>query len=245
MVISACSVNQAETAKPPVDQQVNSNTQDPKQKVELKIPNLQAELLNGENATSDSPIGRFDFKNFSYPLPRGWEDADSKEVTLENGTRPLTAEKIGMEYVTTKFFDVTDDGIDEAFVILRVKTGGGAIPQTVYIYEWQNETPELLWYFRTGDRADGGLKKIFVEDDQLVIELFGRDRYIFGQMETSKIVGDEQQLCCPTHWTKSRYRKEGNTFKLQGDRWTYSLKNEGTPPIKNMNEINLKEERGS
>ena len=243
LFVSACT-NQAETSQIP-SQEPNKETKEESKPEEPKIPNLQAELLNGENATCDLPIGDFDFKNFTYPLPRGWQDPDSKEVTLENGKRRLTEEKIGMEYVTTKFFDVTGDGNDEAFVVLKINTGGGAIPQTVYIYEWKNEMPELLWYFRTGDRADGGLKKIYSEDEQLVVELYGRDRYIFSQMETSKIVGDEQQLCCPTHWTKTRYKKDGGSLRLEGDRWTYSIKNEGLPPIKNMNELKLKEERGS
>ncbi len=209
------------------------------------IPNLQAELLNGQNATTESPIGEFDFENYSYPLPRGWQDADSKEVKLEGGKRRLTEEKIGMEYVTTKFFDVNADESDEAFVILQVRTGGTAIPQIVYIFEWKSNKPELLWYFRTGDRADGGLKRIYSDEGNLVVELYGRDRYIFSQMETSKIVGDEQQLCCPTHWTKTRYKKQGDGFSMQGDRWTYSVKDVDAEPQKNMNETKLKEERGS
>jgi hypothetical protein len=219
------------------------------QKVEKpKIPDAQREILNDKNSTTEAAIGNIDFKSFTYPLPRGWQDADSKDITLENGIRRMTEEKIGMSYVTTKFGDVTGDGTDEALVILKVRTGGSAIPQLVYIFGENKEMPEepnLLWYFRTGDRADGGLKRVYAEDGELVVELFGRDRYIFTQMETSKIVGDEEHLCCPTHWTRSRYKKEGNGFIMQGDRWTYSFENEQSEPIRNMNEIKLKEERGS
>lgn len=210
-----------------------------------KTPNLQAELLNGKNATTASPIGKFDFENFTYPLPRGWQDVDSKEITLENGKRRLTEDRIGMEYVTTKFFDITGDGQDEALVILKVLTGSITIPQNIYIFEWKDNSPELLWNFRSGDRADGGLKNIYLENGELTIELFGRDRYIFGDMETSKIVGDEERLCCPTNWTKTAYKREGNIFKLDGDRWTYSLIDKNTEPIKNMNELELQEKRGS
>lgn len=249
LLVSACNVNQAETKNESLNtQKTISNTNSEQQEIPAEksnIPNLQTELLNGKNATTNSMIGDFDFKNFTYPLPRGWQDVDSKDVTLENGKRKMTEERIGMEYVTTKYFDVTGDGNDEAFVVLKVETGGAAIPQTVYIYQWKDENPELLWYFRTGDRADGGLKNLYEEDSELVVELFGRDRYLFNQMETSKIVGDEQQLCCPTHFTRTRYKQEGNNFKLEGDRWTYSLKDENEEPIKNMNELKLQEERGS
>jgi len=211
---------------------------------EPTIPPLQKEILDERSTKTDSPLGKFDFKNFTFPLPRGWQDIDSKEITLENGIRRMTEAKIGMSYVTTKYFDVTDDGEDEAFVILKVATGSITIPQIVYIFEWKEGKPELLWYFRTGDRADGGLKKLGVENGELVVELFGIDRYIFTQMETSKIVGDEQRLCCPTHFTRTRYKREGNGFVMQGDRLTYSLKDLDAEPVKNMNEIRLEEERG-
>jgi len=217
----------------------NSNFQGP------EFPKLQAEILNAKDSKTKSPLGEFDFKNFTYPLPRGWQDRDGKDLVLENGKRRMTKEKIGMSYVTTKFFDVTDDGKDEAFVILKVTTGSIAIPQIVYIFEWKEEKPEMIWYFGTGDRADGGLKKLYSEDGELIIELFGRDRYIFNQMVTSEIVGDDQRLCCPTDFTRNRYKKVGKKFVRQGDRLTYLLSPGDAEPIKNMNEKKLKEERGS
>ena len=68
-----------------------------------QIPNLQTELLEAKNSQTDSPIGKFDFKNFTYELPRGWQDADGKEAVLENGVRRMTEEKIGLSFVTAKF----------------------------------------------------------------------------------------------------------------------------------------------
>ncbi|NNE97985.1 MAG: hypothetical protein HKN25_03080 [Pyrinomonadaceae bacterium] len=226
-------------SSPPATNRVDSPKPQPKATI------LQGEILGINDSETDSPIGSFDFRNFSYPSPRGWQDADSKQFSLKNGQRELTDEKIGMAYVATKFGDVTGDGQDEAFVILRVKTGGSAIPQIVYIYEWRNKRPELLWYFRTGDRADGGLKRVYEKNGDLVIELFGRDRYIFDQMETKKIVGDEQQLCCPTHFTRNVYKKKGHRFVLEGKRLTYSLEDKNAEPEKNMNEKRLEENRES
>ncbi len=206
---------------------------------------LQREILSKKNSSSITKIGTFDFKNFTYPMPRGWQDNDAKEIVLRNGSRHMTEEKIGMSYVTTKYGDVTGNGKDDAMVILKVETGGSAIPQLVYIFDWRNNAPNLLWYFRTGDRADGGLKRVYAENGKLVVELYGRDRYIFTKMETSKIVGDEQNLCCPTHFTRSRYKKSGDRFVLDGDRLTYSIDNNDAAPVKNMNEKKLKEARGS
>ncbi|CAN5413851.1 hypothetical protein BH10ACI1_BH10ACI1_09070 [soil metagenome] len=208
-----------------------------------QIPNLQTELLENKNSNTASPIGKFDFKNFTYELPRGWQDADGKEAILENGSRRTTEEKIGLLYITTKFLDVTGDGQDEAAVILKINTAGSAIPQIVYVFEWKDEKPELIWQFRTGDRADGGLKSLAVENGEFVVEIYGQDRFILGEVETSKITGDEEQLCCPTHFTRNRYKWNGKDFLLQGKRLTFSMSDKNAPPIENMNEVVEKESK--
>ncbi len=216
-----------------------------------KMPDLQAELLDDRGKTSHSPLVTIDFKNFTYPLPRGWQHPDGDEIILVNGRlqpkiRDIQEEmspeekaaaraerRIGMSYVTTKFLDVDADGLDEAAVILKVETGGTAIPQLVYIYTWKDEKPELIWPFRTGDRADGGLKDLRVENGELVVELYGQDRFILGQTETGKITGDEEQLCCPTYFTRTFYKWNGKNFQLQRKRLTYETANLSVPPLEN------------
>lgn len=211
-----------------------------------KVPNLQSELLDERNKTTASPFSAFDFKNFTYELPRGWQNADG-EITLENGKSPVSLaeeeRKIGASFVTTKFADVSGDGVDEAFVIVKLETGGSAIPQVVYLFEWKENAPELIWKFRTGDRADGGLKDIRVENGNLTVEIFGQDRYILGEVETAKITNDEEQICCPTHFTRSNYKWNGNIFRLEGKRLTFSTANKNAPPIENMIEVNEKLEK--
>lgn len=196
--------------------------------------------------TTDSPIGKFDFKNYTYPLPRGWQGT-LREISLTNGKAPLSMEveerKIGASYVRTKFGDVTGDGQDEALVIIKIETGGAALPQVIYIFEWKNNQPEMVWYFRTGDRADGGLRQMRAENGELVIELYGQDRYIFGDVETMKVTGDEEQLCCPTYFTRTRYKLTGSRFVLQGKRETYSIAEPNAPPIENMGEKRAEEEK--
>ncbi len=190
--------------------------------------------------TTASPLGKFNFKNFTYPLPRGWQGA-MREITLENGKAPLSmandARKIGATFVGTKYGEVTGDGQDEAFVVIKIETGGSALPQIVYVFEWKNDKPELIWYFRTGDRADGGLRDLRAEKGNLVIELYGQDRYIFGDVETMKVTGDEEQLCCPTYFTRIHYKLTGSRFVIQGKRETYSVAEPNAPPIENMGEL--------
>lgn len=226
------------------------------------IPNLQAEITDDRSKTTSSPIGKFDFKNYAYELPRGWQNPDgSTGITLTNGriapiegktnTDEMTGEekaeaksrrRIGLSYVTTKYLDVTGDGEDEAVVVLKIETGGNAIPQVVYVFTWKNGAPELIWPFRTGDRADGGLKDIRAENGMLVVELYGQDRFLLGQTETGKIGDDREQLCCPTHFTRSTYKWNGNSFLLTGKRLTFLVANPAAPPIENLGEkVNAKQ----
>jgi hypothetical protein len=219
-------------------------------------PNLQAELLGDRDKTTMSPIGSFDFKNYTYEMPRGWQNPDgTTEITLTNGkvapvqgkvTEEMSNEakaeeksrrRIGLSYVTTKYMDLTGDGDDEAVVILKIETGGSAIPQIAYVFTWTAGKPELIWPFRTGDRADGGLKDIRAENGQLVLELYGQDRFILGQTETGKITDDREQLCCPTYFTRSSYKWNGKNFLLQGKRLTFSISDPDAPPLLNLGEI--------
>jgi len=226
------------------------------------MPNLQAEILDARFKDSASPLSSFDFKNFTYPLPRGWQNPDGTDLTLTDGKRlPISKfvtddmeddekaearalRRIGMSYVTTRYLDMTGDGQDEAIVILKVETTGNAIPQLVYVFEWKDEKPELIWNFRTGDRADGGLKDLRIENGEIVLELYGQDRFLLGETETSKITGDEEQLCCPTFFTRTFYKWNGKNFQLQKKRLTYSMADKSQPPQENMIEAIEAQSRG-
>ena len=219
------------------------------------MPNLQAEITDDRFKSTNSELGKFDFRNNTYPMPRGWQHPDGKEITLENGkVKPIevpieedmsneekaarrAARRIGLSYVTTRYFDVNGDGNDEAIVILKVETGGAAIPQLVYIYEWKNSGPELIWYFRTGDRADGGLKDLRMENGLFTVEMYGQDRFLLGETETNKITGDEEQICCPTFFTRTQYKWNGRNFQMQGKRLSYEMANLSKPPLENFGEI--------
>src|SRR5688500_3928216 len=51
------------------------------------FPDLQSELLDDRHKTTTSPLASFDFKNFTYPLPRGWQNPDGSDLTLTDGRR--------------------------------------------------------------------------------------------------------------------------------------------------------------
>ncbi len=228
-------------------------TPEPSVQPTSSIPNLQVELLEPKNSTTAFAIGTFDFKNYTYELPRGWQNPDgSTEIRLINGrVAPVETNtndkmddaakaaakaerRIGLSYVATKFFDVTGDGEDEAVVVLKIETGGSAIPQVAYVFTWKNGKPELIWPFRTGDRADGGLKNVFAESGMFVVELYGQDRFLLGEIETGKIGDDIEQLCCPTHFTRSMYKWNGKDFLMQGKRLTFLTADPSAAPVPNL-----------
>ena len=204
------------------------------------MQNLQAEISDSRFRETASPLGAYDFlithirflaagrtltaatfgENSKVAAVSGTVSDDMSE---DEKAEARAERRIGMSHVVTKYFDATGDGQDEAIVILKIETAGNAIPQVIYIYTWKDEKPELLWHFRTGDRTDGGLKDIRPENGQLVIELYGQDRYMLGEVETGKITGDEAQLCCPSHFTRSSYKWNGRHFIRQGDRLTFSM----------------------
>jgi hypothetical protein len=249
MLISACRAGDAPARVEPAETPQIVQTPEPSPSPTVqKIPNLQAELLSGKSSTTESPIGRFDFMNHTYKVPRGWQDSDGKDVELRNGRREMemtdAVERIGFSHVATRYFDATGDGQDEAVVILVIETGGSAKPHVVYVFGWKNNEPEPLWHFRTGDRSDGGLKDIRIENGEFLIELYGQDRYIVGELDTAKIFGDEEQLCCPTHFTRSRYKWNGSNFRLDGKRLTFLTSDPSAPPIENMVEEVEKQNSG-
>lgn len=229
-LFSACGNVSEEGNAPAVNENVNQTAQNP--------PVL---LSVEKNETTDAPIGKYDFKNYTYPLPIGWQGAGMREVTLEKGIYQMSQEHVGASYIGTKFGDVTGDGREEAIVVVRIDTGGSANPQIVYIFEWKDDKPEMIWYFRTGDRADGGIKDLRAENGELVLQLYGQDRYLVGQLETMRITGDVEQICCPSYFTRTRYKWDGANFKLQGKRETYSIEDKNAPPVENMGEIVEKE----
>lgn len=258
---SACQrAAEAEPERAHAEEQSAPPAPEPSAMPSPKFPNLQTEILDNRFKTTSSPLGNFDFKNFTYPLPRGWQNPDGSDLTLTAGKlvpvskfideemadeekmEARATRRIGMSYVTAKYMDVTGDGQDEAIVILKVETTGNAIPQLVYVYEWKDGQPTLIWNFRTGDRADGGLKDMRVENGELIVELYGQDRFLLGQTETGKITGDEEQLCCPTFFTRTFYKWNGRSFLMQRKRLTYSVAEPFAPPLENYGDVvNLKE----
>lgn len=151
--------------------------------------------------TPASPIRAVDFDNISYPDFPDYSDPNGRKkkyFTLKPGEG-------GPNFLN--YGDITGDGIEEAMVALGIDNHGSAIPDYVYIFGIEGGTPKIIWRFETGDRADGGLRNVYAENGQLVVELFGKDRVIGNEL----FKGDEG-LCCPSVFTRTRYKWTGKHF---------------------------------
>lgn len=168
-----------------------------------------------------SPIRSVDFANSTYPWTKDLINPEDtrRTFTIINGELPATRDnkgfidEMGVHLGKVAFGDVTNDGNEEALVSLGIQTGGSSIPGIVYIYAWDKRRLKLLWSFTTGDRADGGMRDVYAENGDLVVELKGKNKFIGGDLyaedETSQ--GD----CCPTLFTRARYKWRGNRFRLK------------------------------
>lgn len=167
----------------------------------------QPETLPSPVSTPKSPIHFVDFNNFSYP-----EIESRRAIKLINRREPREDDPYFL--VDVAYGDVMDDGNEEAFIVLTQSTRGTAIPMFAYIYTLRQNKPKLLWSFYAGERGDGGLRRIFSEDGELIVELYGSDRVVNRE---SKNLDDQIGVCCPRFFTRSRYKWIGKCFALRGE----------------------------
>ncbi|MFN7944010.1 MAG: hypothetical protein U0Z53_01440 [Blastocatellia bacterium] len=160
-------------------------------------------------------IRSVDFSNFKYPGSKGLfptSEYETQSFTLNKGKSKETPQQYGMTLMGINYGDATGDGIAEAMIDLVVETEGTAVVNHVYIYTLRGGKPGFLWGFESGDRAEGGLKKVYAKAGQLVVELYGRGTQIEGDLNGTEATA----LCCPRSFTRTRYKWRGNRFRQQG-----------------------------
>ena len=145
------------------------------------------------------------FKNFTYPWYPSFLKSTSREVTLHDGKLEIEEDRkagianLSLELDDVSYVNLRGDGTDEAIVSVAGVTGVNRFVGSVFIYAIEKENPKLLWQHETGDRADGGLRRIATEGQTLVVEEYARSEGDGG-------------LCCPNLFIRSKYRWNGNHF---------------------------------
>ncbi|PYS85270.1 MAG: hypothetical protein DMF70_04570, partial [Acidobacteria bacterium] len=106
----------------------------------------------------------------------------------------------GMKFRNLSFGDVTGDREEEAIVTFAVETDGNMRPDVVYVFTLSNQSPKLIYAFESGDRAQGGLRKVYAKDHRLIVELWGSG----NTLEETSFSDGGNGLCCPHFFTRSR-----------------------------------------
>jgi hypothetical protein len=189
----------------------------------------------GNKSQPESPIHQIDFKNFTYPkLPTA--KCSMNEVRLTNGRYDSPAEIAGKRPAvdcwsvvlgSVTYGDITGDGEEEAIIELYAEAGGTEASEDVYVYALRGGNPVLLWKFATGDRADGGLRRIAAENSELVVELFGVGTAIGKKLYGTEDVG----ACCPKHFTRTKYKWDGTQFQQDGSEEVFENPGGSSAPV--------------
>lgn len=163
-----------------------------------------------------SGIRLVDFRNFEYPATPIYSDSEStfrlKDGKFEGRQYQGVAESETLYLSQKTYGDLTRDGVEEAILVLIKNVRGSAIPYYVYIYTLHGEKPRLLWAFSTGDRADGGRRRVYAVDTNLTVELYGKETVVNGNLKDQ----DELGACCPKSFTRTVYDWNGRSFQQKG-----------------------------
>jgi hypothetical protein len=187
---------------------------------------LASVIINLTLIVQSSSVGSIrdvDFMNFTYPkLPTG--KCSMNKVRVKDGKygstanfKPRTTPRGGCWEVSVgpvQYGDVTGDGQEEAIVVIYAEVGGTESANDVFVYSLGRGHPVLLWKFATGDRAEGGLIKLYAEGGHLAVELAGKNKFIGSNFYADD--GTASGLCCPTMMTRSMYYWIRGAFRRRG-----------------------------
>ncbi len=168
------------------------------------------------NYPESSSIRSIDFKNYIYPGSTYGEYDDyypEQTFTLKNGKWGDWS--YGMTLVNVLYGDVTGDGVEEAILNFNQDTEGSAGQNSVYIYTIEERRPKLLWAFTSGDRSEGGLRKVYAKGGKLVVELYGKETRIEGSSATSS--SEFTGMCCAKSITQTYYKWANGCFQQYGE----------------------------
>lgn len=160
------------------------------------------------------PIGKIDFKNFTYPSPSAGKRVTVRDGELEYPTEPGCGQTFDVQEV--HYIDFDGDGEDEALVrFLDLASCGSSYASVNYfVYAVRKGRPRLLWSFATGSEASGGLKSFQVEGNELVLELYGT----WSASGSDIVLEEEKGLLvhcdrCTNHYSLYRVAWDGQRFR--------------------------------
>jgi len=195
---------------------VTTNVPGPGANSVMKTKDSQATVRNGNASLSLTPtagqqlssIRQVNFKDFTYPWYPSFltPPLDSREVTLRNGKFAVEEDQSkGIRFLTLELDDVsyenlTGDSSEQAFLYIQGIAVMNRFVGCLFIYDFTNGRPRLIWQYETGDRADGGLRKAEVKDQTLIID--------------QNVLEGGEGLCCPKKFIRRYFKWNGEEFRI-------------------------------
>jgi hypothetical protein len=172
----------------------------------LTTKNLPSYAYSLQNNIKWNPVQLrgVDFTNFTYPTtPRLLKITGQSKITVSNGNLLLRNRfggislLLGVSYI---FYDkLTSNDKDDAVIVLSYGAGGSGMYGSIFIYTTINNTLKLIWSIDTGDRSDGGLRDVYIEKGNLIIETYNNEGL---------------GACCTKSFTKSAYKWVNDNLQL-------------------------------
>jgi hypothetical protein len=148
------------------------------------------------SAFAQADITTVDFKNFTYSAFCAGEE--TQNVTVKDGEFSKETPEEGyvdrfhFHVMDIAYGDLTGDGKPEAAILTVCNTGGTGNFSEGFVYGLQAGKPRLLTRIEGGDRAYGGLRGAWVENELLIVDSFE--------------VGEMGGACCPEFVITSKYK---------------------------------------
>lgn len=145
----------------------------PEIQTDIEAPFFCKDYKQIEIPKNNSAIGKFDFKNFSYP--KIWQKGS---VKLKNGCFGESAKTAlgGCEFTldSLDFVDFTEDGVEEALVNIGnfCAAGSSSFAQSLFIFEVKNKKLKNLWKLNTGSESYCGVKDYKLEGNKIKLEVY-------------------------------------------------------------------------
>jgi hypothetical protein len=191
----------------PTEKASTSVIKQPERKSDSELPDVAA-----IDYSEFSSIRKIDFRNFTYPGTTIRSTSNyypEMSFTLRDGK--YGEWNYGLTLENVSYGDVTGDNQVEAIVNFNEDTEGSAGMNLVYIFTMENKKPQILWVWESGDRAEGGLRRICAERGHLVVETYGNGTGLYDSVSV-----DNTGLCCPKHFTRTRYEWFDEDFQRVG-----------------------------
>ena len=148
------------------------------------------------SASAQKDIRGVDFRNFTYEYGLG----EPETITVRDGefARETEDDPLYFSIVDVVYGDVTRDGQDDAVVRTVISGGGSGSFSDATIYTMRDGKPVAIGSLGVGDRANGGIHDVRIENGRIVVERYGQE---------------DSGACCPEYIERNIIELQGTKFE--------------------------------